>query len=161
MLYAMKYYPPLLALLLWFLVVGCDYIHGVSRVSTDFTPYPGSNCVVDAVKSIDGMSNVFYQKESGGRRLTLHGMEKPDEIHRFWYEYKGLRNNFYFLVDYKGHVQLHHSFGCLDCTPPQEQVDKIYPAILAVEEALESRCGITGLRSNIKEYCSGVHCGGV
>ena len=141
-------------------LVGCDYIHGVSRVSPEFQPYPRTECVLEAVKSIEGMSDVSYREESGSRPLTLRGVEKHDEIHRFWYQYKGLRNNFYFRVSYNGNTQLFHGYGCFNCTPPQEDVDRIYPAIIAVEQALETQCGISGLARSTKEFCSGVKCSG-
>jgi hypothetical protein len=142
-------------------VSACDTVRGVTRASDSFGSPPETNCVVEAVRSIKGISNVTYERELGGRPLTAHGIETPDVVHRYWYEYEGLRNNFYFTVKYDGTAELVHGYVCLNCTPPQEEIDKIYPAILAIEDALEANCSLEGLRSNVREYCVGVRCGGV
>src|SRR6266480_5177102 len=81
-----------------------------------FSPALADACVVSAVRSIDGMSNVTYKLESESWPLTSHGIEKPDEVHRFWYEYKGAHNNFYLLVSYK--ASYHHVGGIHEDEPP-------------------------------------------
>jgi hypothetical protein len=106
------------------------------------------------------MSNVQYKIESGEKPLTVHGIENPDQIHRFWYDYKGIHNNFYFLVRCDGVAEFHHGYFCMNCTPPQKDIDTIYPAILAVEDAIQEQCGPSNLKTKITETCSGVRCGG-
>ena len=149
------------ALLACLSLAGCDTFYGVSRYTDNFSPAPLDSCVIEAVESIDGISKVTFQVEDGGRPLTLHGIEKPDQIHRFWYEYKGIRNNFYFAVTYQGAVEYHHGYGCLNCRPPQAVIDKIYPVFASVEGAIEAHCGLVGFKARVKEGCAGVRCGGV
>jgi hypothetical protein len=132
-------------------VVACDVIHGISRRSAEFTPMPAADCILEALRSVPGMRNVSYRLESGDR---------PDRVHRYFYDYEHLRNNLYLLQKRDGAVALHHSLGCLRCTPPQKDIDLIYPLMLKVEEALETRCNISNLRDNITQSCSGVRCGG-
>jgi hypothetical protein len=142
-------------------LAGCDIIYGVGRGTNTFSPIPSDECVVQAVESIAGMSSVSFRLESGGRPLTLHGIEKPEVVHRFFYEYKGIRNNFYFLVNHDGSAEFHHGYLGMNYKPSQSDIDTIYPAILSVEDALQHHCGVIGLKSGIKETCSGVRCGGV
>jgi hypothetical protein len=150
-----------LALAVCLAAIGCDTYYGIIRTSTAFSPTPVDACVVDAIRSIDGMTHVSSQLESGGRRLTWHGLQRPDEIHRFLYEYRGLRSGFYLLVTSDGAAQLHQSYGGLNRIPPQKDVDTIYPALLTIEVALQRQCGADALGSKIKQLCSGVRCDGV
>jgi hypothetical protein len=141
------------------LLAGCDYIHGVVRTAPVLAD-PPVKCIEEAIASVEGIRNVSYSLEEGGRPLTLRGIEKADEVHRFWYEYHGVRSNVYFVKHHGGSAQYHHSYGCINCTPPQEVIDRIYPAMLAIETALESRCDLVGLRQSVRESCTGVRCGG-
>ena len=143
-----------------FAIVGCDTVRGVTRVAY-FEPLPTRQCVVAAANSIEGLSAIKYTTESGGRPLTLHGIEKADVIHRYRYTYKGIENNFYFVESYSGKVEFRHGYGCLNCYPPQEIIDTIYPFIVEMETRVQEQCGIRDLKSGIQEYCNGVTCPGV
>lgn len=139
------------------LVVGCDHIHGVARYTAPMPLTPSVQCVKEAVSSVGGVSNVSYSLEQGGRPVTLHGIEKSDQVHRFWYEYKGIKSNAYLVARYDGSATYHHSYGCINCTPPQGTIDTLYPGMRAIDEAVWSRCGLS---LPIHESCSGVKCGG-
>lgn len=138
-------------------IAGCDFIHGVARYTGPMPIAPSAKCVEEAIAAVDGVKNVSYSQEEGGRPLTLHGIEKPNQVHRFWYEYKGIKSNVYYVVHYDGTAEYHHSYGCINCTPPQELIDRLRPGMLAIDEAVSSRCGLT---VPIHESCSGVTCGG-
>lgn len=138
---------------------GCDTIYGVSHSTTDFTPIPPDSCIVAALQSIPGMSDVSSRLEEGGRPLTLHGIEKPEQIHRFFYVYSGVRGSLFYSVSFEGHAEFYHSYISINSRPPQDRVDRIYPAFKAVDEALETRCGMADLTLKIRETCNGVHCG--
>jgi hypothetical protein len=138
-------------------ILGCDTVSGISRVAY-FKPVPTSECVIEAAKSIEGLAEIEYRTESGGRPLTLHGIERADVIHRYRYVYKGIRNNFYFVESYNGNVEFRHGYGCLNCDPPQELIDTIYPFIINLERQLQLQCGINNVSSGAKEFCGGVKC---
>jgi hypothetical protein len=138
-------------------IAGCDTMRGVTRVAY-FEPAPDNECVIEAAKSINGLTDIKYTTESGGRPLTLHGIEKANVIHRYSYTYKDIENDFYFSESYNGKVEFRHGYGCLNCYPPQELIDKIYPFIIQMENQLQEQCGVSGLVSGIQEFCSGVKC---
>jgi hypothetical protein len=139
---------------------GCDMFYGILHKTQTFSPIPSDSCVVSAVQSIPGMSNVSSHLEAGGQPLTLHGIEKPDEIHRFSYEYYGVRSGFLYSVRYNGRAEFSHNYIYINRKPPQETIDRLYPALRAVDSALESQCGLVGLVASIREQCLGVRCGG-
>ena len=58
----------------------CDIFYGVFHSARDVSPIPSDSCVVNAIGAIPGITNVSSGVEAGGRPLTLHGVEKPDEI---------------------------------------------------------------------------------
>ena len=138
-------------------VAGCGSIRGITRVAY-FEPVPANECVIASAKSIEGLTEIKYATESGGRPLTLHGIEKENIIHRYWYTYKDIKNDFYFVESYNGKVEFRHGYGCLNCYPPQEVIDTIYPFIIKMENQLQDQCGVSSLASGVQEFCSGVKC---
>lgn len=139
---------------------GCEVFQGVVRESADFDQIPQPTCVTNAISTVPGISNVTYHADSGGRPITLHGIEKADVIQLYNYKYEGLKSSLWIVIRYDGHATLHDSFGCLNCGLSQSEVNRIYPAILQIEHALEAQCGMVGLRSKMREHCRGVTCGG-
>lgn len=139
------------------LVAGCDYMHGVSRF-TKVGTVPPFKCVEDSLRRVGGVSDVAYRVEEGGRPLTAHGIEKPDQIHRYMYTYRGLRTNFYFKVNYKNEIEFHHTYFDINATPPQDDIDEIRPIMFKIEKRVANECGIPELSSSVKESCSGVQC---
>lgn len=137
-----------------FAVSACDPMHGFTRVAY-FESYPPDNCIITTTKTIDGVSEVGYMREVGGRPLTLHGIESPDVIHRYWYTYKNIENDFYFVESFNGRVEFRHGYGCLHCHPSQDVIDTIYPFILELESRLKEQCEIRELDSALQEFCSG------
>ncbi|ADZ92959.1 hypothetical protein GV054_18930 [Marinomonas mediterranea] len=147
----------LLILIPIFFVTGCDTLRGVTRVAY-FEPVPNKECVIATAQTIEGLTEIEHSTESGGRPLTLHGIEKANVVHRYWYTYKDIKNNFYFVESYNGKVEFRHGYGCLNCYSSQEVIDTIYPFIIQMESKLQNQCGVNNLTSSIKEYCSGVKC---
>jgi hypothetical protein len=155
-LYAVK--TPLFAIFACLILSACDHYYGISRRSTPIAPVPPDVCVVEAVTSVDGISHVETQLDSGGELLTSHGF-KPVSVHRFLYKYEGVNGNLYLSV-YDGVAELHQSYGRLNRVPPLEDIRKIHPVFLAIEAALQSHCAMDNLRAKIKEVCLGVSCDG-
>ena len=136
---------------------GCDTIGGITHVKRD-VPFPDSSCIMKAVQSVPGVSNVEYKTESGGLPLTMHGLEKPDEIHRYIYRYSGLRGNFYYRLNYKRVADYSHTYIDLNRAPPQKEIDTIRPVMFQIEKAIETECDAKGFMSGMVERCSGVKC---
>ncbi len=44
----------------------------------------------------------------------------------------------------------------MGCSPPQYEIDTVYPFIISLEKNLETKCDIQGLTSKVNEYCDGV-----
>jgi hypothetical protein len=146
-----------LLLVILVLAVGCDHVHGVHRYTSPMPSAPSAQCVEHAISLVEGVKNVRYTLEQGSRPVTLRGVEVPDQVHRFWYEYKGIKSNLYLLVRYDGSATYHHFYGGINSTPPQSTIDGVYPGMRAIDEAVRARCGIS---VPIRESCSGVKCGG-
>jgi len=139
------------------LVAGCDYVHGVTHF-TRVAEVPPFRCVEDSLRKVEGVSDVVYRVEEGGRPLTAHGIEKPDQIHRYMYRYAGLNGNFYFKVNYKGDSEFYQTYIDINSTPPQADIDAIRPAMFKIEKRVANECGIVALTSSVEESCSGVQC---
>jgi hypothetical protein len=139
---------------------GCEVFQGVIRESAEYDHTPQTTCVMNAISTVPGITNVAYHAKSGGRPITMHGIEKADLIQLYDYKYEGLKGSLWIVLRYDGHATLQDSFGCLNCRLSQSEVNRIYPAILQIEHALEAQCGMVGLRKKMHEYCRGVTCGG-
>jgi len=139
------------------LVAGCDYVHGVIHF-TRITEIPPFKCVENSLRKVEGVSDVLYRTEEGGRPLTAHGIEKPDRIHRYMYKYAGLNGNFYFKVNYKDETEFYHTYIDINATPPQADIDAIRPAMFQIEKRVADECGVPNFSSSVKESCSGVQC---
>jgi hypothetical protein len=139
------------------LLAGCDYIGGVVRQTKQMPSAPSTQCVREAVSSVEGVTNVTYSLEQGGRPLTLHGIAEPDQVHRVRYTYASVNGDVHFVVRYDGSATYHHTYICINCSPPQSTVDSVYPGMRAIDEAIRSRCGVS---APIYESCRGVRCGG-
>jgi hypothetical protein len=148
----MKILVPLFAIV----CCGCDTFHGVSRYAVDLPTTPSIDCIGEALASVDGVSAVQYTREvDSGRPITLTGLKDPDVMHLYFYEYNGIRSNLYVAVGYDGRADYHHSFGCVNCVPPQETIDRIYPAMLKIDQAIADRCHFAG---EIRQTCRSVRC---
>lgn len=151
----------LTVLLLGTFFVGCDPIYGIRHSAAEISRVPADSCVVDALEAIPGITDVrSIDENSTSEPLTLHGVEKPDELHRFFYKYEGIADNLYLAVSYDGKTSYQHAFVMMDRRPPQAIVDRLYPSFKLVDVALETQCGVVGLSGMIKESCNGVRCGG-
>jgi hypothetical protein len=142
------------------LCTGCDTLYGVSHFAPRISIMPSDACVIEALQSIPAMLHVSSRVETGSSPLTWHGIESPDQIHRFFYEYNGIRGSLFISVSYKKRVDYHHDYLYIHQRPPQAVIDRLYPAFSAVDEALDSECGIPDLGSKVQESCNGVRCRG-
>lgn len=104
------------------------------------------------------MSDVEYRIENGGRPLTAHGIEEPDQIHRYTYKYTGLNGNFYFKVNYEGETEFYHTYIDVNATPRQTDIVIIRQAMFKIEKRVADECGVVALSSSVTESCRGVQC---
>jgi hypothetical protein len=138
---------------------GCDTISGLQRRAA-VQSLPVADCAVAAIGSVEGVRDVKHRSEVGGRPLTLRGLKPPDQIERYSYRFSGLSTNLYFLRQYDGKVDFHSTLICMNCVPPQEDIDAIRPVMRKVEAALASQCGLAELPAAVRESCTNVSCGG-
>jgi hypothetical protein len=142
----------------WLLVpIGCDVVYGVSR-RAEVSHLPLEHCVRFALQSIDGVANVRHEVQEGSRRITLTGLQKPEIVHYFFYEFQSLRGNLYFIQNYKDAIEFNQAYIYINEKPPQREIDLIYPLMRQIETKLEHECGLAELELNMVEYCSGVKC---
>lgn len=141
---------------------GCDFWNGVIREYSLASPVEYS-CVESVLAGHPMVEEYQYTQEYGGRELTWGGLQKPDQVHRFSYRLSGSEywTSFYFRARYNGMIEYRHAFGCLNCTPPQEEVDKFHPFMLDLERMLERECALSGVTDGATEYCHKVDCGTV
>jgi len=143
-------------LLVIFFLVGCDTFYGISQQSNPFSPFPNMQCVLDSAGAIDGVLNLEYSTEEGGRVVTLSGIQQPEIVHRFRYTYKEIEGDFYFVQSYNDKATFGHSYGGLNWKPPQENIDNIYPFFSTLEDKLRKDCNFKSM--HVRNYCSGVKC---
>ncbi len=136
-------------------LMACDSLSGVIR-SAEVPHLPNAACVVEALESIPGVTRVRHQIEEGGRPLTLHGVERPDTLHYYFYEVDGVPGSLYFVQDYLGRVDLRQGNVYLNREMPKKEFDTIYPVMRALERNLEQHCGLSDLTLAVQEYRSGI-----
>ena len=136
-------------------LVACDTYSGVTR-SAEVSHLPSAECVVHALESIPGVTNVRHELDQGEEAVTWSGIQSPDAIHSYFYDFEGLHGHLYFTQDYEGRVEFYQAYGRLNATPPQEEIDTIYPVMRALEKQLEQDCGLIGLTLSVVEGCQGV-----
>ena len=148
-----------IALAVTFGISGCDYYNGVTR-SYSLQSTIEYSCVESVLETHPQVAEFRYSIEGGSRELTWSGVQKPDQIHRFSYQLTGTDYwpNFYFVERYDGVIEYRHSLGCLNCTPPQEDVDLVRPFMKSIERRLEDSCGLTGISASTEEHCVRVDC---
>ena len=136
-------------------LAGCPIpTHGMSRSYFAEKTKPSFECVKRELMAIDGVSSVRYEVETGGIPITLHGLEEPDQTHRFSYTYKGISNsNFWFRVNYLGDTEYVHIASTQNKEAAVSLVQHLRPIILKMENALESRCGFPGIVEKANESC--------
>ena len=141
-------------------ISGCDFWNGVTRQYSLPSPVE-YDCVESVLAGHPMIEEYEYTQEDGSRQLTWGGLQEPDQLHRFSYRLSGTeyRTSFYFLARYNGVFEYHHTFGCLNCIPPQEEVDKFRPFMLDLERRLERDCASSGIVEGAEEHCSKVDCG--
>ena len=137
--------------------LGCDSIHGVSHVLYK-APKPEKTCIEKAILSVPNVSNLKYKKVSSGRPITLHGLEKADEVNYYFYKYLGLNGNLYFNVNYKEETTFFHTYIGMNKVPSQNEIDKIRPIMFQIESEIEKQCGLVDFSSKIEERCFSVKC---
>jgi len=137
------------------LLTGCDPGFGIVRSADDVSVIPPDSCVVGALGAIPGIGNVSVRTEDGSRPLTLHGIEKPDKLHYYYYQYQGIPGWLYFSVSYSGRVSYRQGKIWLGNRTPQRQevINRLYPAFNLVERALETKCGMADLIPKVHEQC--------
>jgi hypothetical protein len=113
---------------------------------------PTPECLVDAVRAVDGVANVAYAADEISTSWLFPRL-RTDTSHLITYVYAGIGNQLRLYESADGSVKLSHGYG-----PSQETVDTLYPVWLEVETSLQERCGISGLGPEVTEICLGVRC---
>jgi hypothetical protein len=144
------------------LIAGCEVFYGVFRDAEDLPAPPNPDCVIEAMMTVDGVSNVkHHYVPDTQREATFHGIKYPDQHHVFSYEYDGISNALSYTTRYDGRTRYSHDFGCMNCTPTPEfiaRVEHLHPVMKEIDRAIENRCKLTGLMQSIRETCRKVNC---
>jgi len=145
----------LISILIVSILTGCvPKTFGVGRLAYLENIKPNFNCIKLSLEDIDGVSNVHYQIEEGGRPITWHGLEAPNKVHRFEYSFKGIYNaNLFFITDYENNTDYHHSMSAVDYEKGQELTTSFYPFMKNLELLIEKRCGLPNFREDIIPFC--------
>lgn len=138
-------------------LLACDSLSGVTR-SAEVPHLPSAECVIRALESIPGVTDVRHRVEEGGRPLTWHGMERPASLHYYSYAIDGVPGSLYFVQDHWGRVEFHQGHVYVNRRMPQAEFDTIYPVMQAVEERLEQHCGLIQLTLAVHERREGIGC---
>lgn len=139
-------------------LAACDTMYGVVRRAPVGETVLPIQCIEDATKGVVGVENVEYRLEDGGRQLTWSGVQDPERIHRISYDFDGLFGNFYFRTSYRGISEFSHAYIRINARPPQREIDKIRPVMLAIEQAIGIECALDLAPPAIHEECLGVQC---
>lgn len=137
-----------LLFLLGIMVIGsaCDPIFGVSRDAyVLFMPEPAR--VGDVIRHTPKVTSVEFKKSERRGPLT----------YTFVYHGNNIDGTLEF-VQYKHRVEYSQFLLRMGFRPPQECIDATRPVMIAIEKGLEENCGLTNLRSNVRERCHGVKC---
>jgi predicted small secreted protein len=134
-------------------LTACDHLSGVSRDATIAVADLPMDCVVEATKSVPGVTDVAYQTESDGQTLTLDGLKPSAVVHRVKYLYSGLHGNLYFRKDYKGATTFAHTYLGINQTPPSDEIELIRPAMEKIENSIALRCPTLATLAQARETC--------
>ena len=114
---------------------------------------PNFQCIKDSLASSDNVTSVSYRIDVGGKPLTLHGIEKPNQLHRFFYKLNGVSNNFYFNVNYLNETSYSHGVAATENQEAEKLVNIFKPFILKFESKIEAKCNFTLPNTIIRTTC--------
>lgn len=149
-----------IAIFLTLLLCGCDPIYGVRR-SASLDEMPTLECVHQAIASTPGIAQVRYRQDTGGRPLTLSGIQAPDQTSSFTYvggQGSHIWGTLQLTRNYRGEVAFQQTQLSMGEPPPQEDIDATRPLMQLIERKLESECGLVQLKTDVSESCIGVKC---
>ncbi len=134
-------------------------MNGVARRASLNDSHVPVDCVLEATRNVRGVENVRLKIEEGGRALSWRGLKEAEQIRRVNYDYDGLHGNFYFVTGADGHAEYVHTYVSINAIPPQPEIDRIRPAMTAIENAITDACSVPLSAPNTVEACHGVSCG--
>lgn len=110
------------------------------------------------MEQVGDISSVRHEYSEGARPLTITGIKRPNQLHYFFYETKGLGGYVLVSITYDNRTRFGQSYGAINVVPRQTFIDDIRPVMVEIEKAVERSCGIAGFSTQIVEYCRGVRC---
>ena len=124
----------------------CDAVYGVRR-STPLESAPDLACIESIIRTVPGVLGV---------RREDRELSTKDRYHYFIYDLGSTSGLLTVVVKPNGKATLEQADAMINRTPPQAEIDVIYPMMLRIERALEEKCGLGHLR--IVEWSKGVKC---
>jgi hypothetical protein len=112
------------------------------------------------VRAAPGVDEVRYEREDGGRRITLTGIQRPTEVYNFFYS--GKESNVWGVLqlirDYDDTVTFDQTYLTMNFYPDPAIVASTRPVMRQIELALARECGLGPLPDAIQEHCSHAEC---
>lgn len=140
-------------------LTGCDFIYGVRRFE-ELPTLPDLACVESVVRAAPCVEDVKYEREDGGRPLTLTGIQRPTEVYSFIY--RGPKSNVLGVLqlvrDYDDKVRFDQTYLTMNFFPDPAIVAATRPVMRQIELALARECGLEELPAAIQEECSHAEC---
>ena len=132
---------------------GCERSYGVMR-SARLPKFPDPACVRAAIGDVAGIRNYneWHSPQEEGKRAR-----EVDRSHNFAYNGDHVTVELGLFDDGHGPIRFVQSY-LFNKPPPQREIDEARHLMIAVEEGLMARCGLSELREGVREYCSGVQC---
>jgi len=130
---------------------GCDLLYGIRRTAP-VNEAPSFACIEAAIRSVEGIDQVRHEVREGGRPLTFTGIQKPDEVHYFFYGSGEVGATLMISIDYAGDVTFDQSLCRVNHPVPQEQIDAVRPLMIRIEHAIQEQCGLPRLSESVEEW---------
>ncbi len=141
----------LIILPLMLLVTSCEIGYGIFRAGP-VTAVPNMNLVAKRIKTYPEVDDVNYTHSiSSSRPITLHGLEKGDEIYCIRYAGgENVRGTLSFSKDYQGRITYSQYLLSLNRPLPQDWVDATWPVMMKIEYDLVHKFCLKDLSTNSK-----------
>ena len=155
----MKYFILLVTV---FFISGCETFAGFVRSST-VDVNPPVDCVVRTLKSMDGVTNISYDREvidvsinevssKGNTKLTKQ--QNTSNLYSFLYH--DMKSHFSFFESFNGKVYFYRGHSYVRGYPSQKEVDTMYRFFITLEKELKASCDINETESGVTESCNSV-----
>lgn len=129
---------------------GCDSFHNFSR-TIRLDSSVEHECIKIALGNVEQVKNVKYELRSGGRPLTLTGIQDSDIHHYYYYEIEDLYGHIILTKDYKNTSEIIQGYPTYNLKNNQATINKINYVIEEIQNSVEKECEIKG---NWKQFYS-------